>query len=52
LLLALILGLTLGGKKDSGGNNPPPAPPGPEPIDSGYNPYYLDDSSTIIKKKN
>lgn len=43
LLLALILGLTLGGK--SGGSSPsptPPVPPTPEPINSGYNPYYLD----------
>lgn len=51
LLLALILGLTLGGKKKDN-NGPGPTPPTPVPINGGYNPYYYDNSSAVSTEKN
>jgi hypothetical protein len=51
LIVALILGLVLGGKGDDPTPVPPPGPgPSPAPIDSGYNIYYLDDNNTITTK--
>jgi hypothetical protein len=45
LLFALILGLTLGLKKkdDNGGGPTPPTPPAP--INSGYNPYFIEEGN-------
>lgn len=51
LIVALILGLVLGGKGDDPIPPPvPPVPPTPVPIDSGYNIYYLNDNDTITTK--
>ena len=44
-ILGLILGLTLG--KNGGGDGPTPPPPPPGPIDDGYNPYHVDESSIV-----
>jgi hypothetical protein len=50
LIVALILGLVLGGKSDDKPNPPgPPVPPGPSP-NSGYNIYYLNDSDVTPTK--
>jgi hypothetical protein len=51
LVVAVILGVTLGGSGDSP-SPPGPTPPGPkpnppEPINTGYNPYYLDENSAV-----
>lgn len=52
-IVCIILGVTLtGGKDPTPGPGPkpgptPPTPPTPAPIDSGYNPYYLDETSVI-----
>jgi hypothetical protein len=50
LIVAIILGVTLsgsGGDKPSPGPGPtPPSPPDPpEPINTGYNPYFLGDDA-------
>ena len=52
LIVALILGLVLGGKSDDKPNPPgPPVPPGPGPSpNSGYNIYYLNDSDVTPTK--
>jgi len=43
----LIVGLVVANK----GSDPAPAPtPGPEPVDAGYNLYYLDDADVITTK--
>ena len=57
LLVAIILGVTL-----TGGDTPtppgpapkpvPPAPTPPVPINKGYNPYFVNDTSLIEKSKN
>ena len=57
LLVAIILGVTL-----SGGDDPTPVPPAPPvpptpptppvPINRGYNPYFLNDTSSIEMTKN
>lgn len=53
LIVAVILAVTLSGSGDKPtppGPAPGPTPPGPtppEPINTGYNPYYLDENSTI-----
>lgn len=57
VLIAIILGVTL-----SGGGDAPPKPkpgpgpgPGPNPIipaNTGFNPYYVDDTSVISEEKN
>jgi hypothetical protein len=46
-LVALIIGLTVGGKDEPSppGPGPDPLPPGPEPLPPGYNPYHFDDVS-------
>jgi len=59
LLIGVILLVTLTG---SSGDNPTPTPPGPTPpgptppspipANSGFNPYYLDENSTISAQKN
>jgi hypothetical protein len=43
-VLALILGLTLGGGSDDPNPPTPPVPPVP-PTPSGYNPYFVDKST-------
>ena len=50
LLFALILGLVLGNKKDDGGGSNPPTPPGPAPINSGYNPYFIQEGDITTTK--
>jgi hypothetical protein len=51
LIVALILGLVLSGKGDDPTPVPPtPVPPTPEPIDSGYNIYYLNESDVTTTK--
>ena len=60
LIVAIILGVTLsGGSSDKPG--PAPTPPGPNPgptpgpgppINSGYNPYFLNATSNITMSKN
>lgn len=51
LIVALILGLVLSGKGDDPTPVPPkPVPPTPEPIDSGYNIYYLNESNVTPTK--
>lgn len=50
LIVALILGLVLGTKGDDPTPNPPTPGPGPEPIDSGYNLYYLNESNVTPTK--
>lgn len=57
LIVAIILGVTLSGSGDkpSPGPGPGPTPPGPtppEPINTGYNPYYLDEDTPIQVQKN
>jgi hypothetical protein len=59
LLVGVILLVTLTGSSGDNpgpGPNPPgPNPPGPTPpipANSGFNPYYLDENSTISAQKN
>ena len=58
LIVAIILGVTLSGGS-SDGPGPAPTPPGPgptpgpgPPINSGYNPYFLNATSNITMSKN
>lgn len=56
LIVAIILGVTLSGGS-SDGPGPAPTPPGPTPgpgppINSGYNPYFLNATSNITMSKN
>ena len=59
LIVAIILGVTLSGSSDS--PTPTPTPPGPgpgptpgpgPPVNSGYNPYFLNATSVIMRSKN
>ena len=56
LLLALILGLVLGGKGEDPTPTPPtppptpPVPPTPTPPNSGHNVYYVDNSTFTTTK--
>jgi len=59
LLVAIILAITLsGGGSDPSPPVPPPGPkPGPEPtppipVNKGYNPYFVNDTSPETKTKN
>ena len=58
MIVAVILGVTLTGGSDKPnppGPKPGPVPPTPNPpvpINEGFNPYYLNDSSLIMLSKN
>lgn len=57
LLIGVILLVTLTGSSGDNPNPPGPTPPGPTPpapipANSGFNPYYLDENSTISAQKN
>jgi len=58
VLIAIILGVTLSG---GGGDTPvptpptPPTPPAPPiiiPANTGYNPYFVNDTSMVSMEKN
>lgn len=57
VLIAIILGVTLSG---GGGDTPnpptptPPTPPTPTPVEAntGFNPYFVNDTSVISMEKN